>query len=1514
MRQLLRTLSPTLVLLTGLLCAFTGARASHLFGADFYYTWVSGNTYNINLVVYADCSGSAFPTLTGATPTVEVYNGTTLYQTLNLSQNGVAVEVTPVCASQINNTTCNGGLVPGVKKFVYTGAVTLNTTSSNWRFRFTGTLSATSSAGRSNSITNIVIPASGSVMILEATLNNIGGNNSNANYTTIPTPFFCINKPQQYNPGAVDPNNDSLAFGLVDGLELTTGTVSYIAPYTAAAPLATSVGSYSFSTTTGQLNFTPNLVQKSLVVSKVTEYRSGVQVGTSMREMTFVVLNNCNNNPPDGGISNPVGGVLVGNTGIKICGNQGLLSFAINPTDIDGDIINVTAAGIPAGAIFNVTGNNTTAPAVTFSWNVNGVAPGNYNFFLTYTDQGCPLSSKQTIAYTVTVLPVPAISFQLISPATCTRKAVFSVTPGGAPSPYVLNIIQGSTIIHSFSGLTGAQTDSLVPGTYTFTVKDVNNCQKDTIITIASPPLPSVAVTTTSPTCQGGSNGSISATATSGTAPFQYALGSGAYGASGTFNGLLPGSYVLHIRDASDCVKDTNIVLPDALPIVPVLNFTKPPCNAFQSGAISVNALNGTAPYEYALGSGAYGTNNVFTALGSGYYVVHIKDANSCTKDTTVLLPDSIRVQANIPIVNILCNGQATGSVTLNASGTIAPYTYALGSGVFGSNNVFSGLTAGTYTFHIKDPDGCYLDTVITLTEPTALSLSAAHTDASCFGASDGSITITASGATPGYTYSLNGGAAGSSNVFSGQPAGTHTVTVTDANNCSQNIQEAVQQPTAVVVTASLSHPSCPGGSNGSITIAASGGTPGYTYALDAGAYGASGTFGSLGAGTYTLHAKDAHNCIKDTIVTLVQPDPIVPSALVKKSTCSPLGDGSVTLSAVGGTPAYTYAVDAGSYGASPVFSPLAAGTYIFHIKDANSCIKDTSITVVDSIFVSSQVTITDATCFGAASGAIDVTGTNAQAPYTYALGSGSYQSSGTFPAITAGTYVLHIKDANGCIKDTNVTVAQPPMIVPSVTMTQPLCFGQSNGSISLGAAGGTPGYTFALGSGSYSAASVFGNLAAGPYVLHVKDNNGCIHDTSVTLAQPPALAFSSLVLTDVLCFGESNGTVTINATGGTPAYSYAYDANPFQAIPQLSGFNAGSHAVHLKDANGCQKDTTITMKQPDKLFFGPSMITTPTCEGFSDGVIILSATGGVTPYVFAKGSGGFSGTFTYPNLPEGLYTFHVKDANGCTRDTTIDLKGYPHILVSAPTIAPVRCFGESNGSITLNIGGGVQPLSYQKVKPLPAGPVTTDPLFDSLKVGRYSFIITDSKGCRKDTAFTVTEPERLVLTPVITPNDCEGLDDGGGVKIDAVGGTQPYSYLWSTNPVQTVPEIRGLPNGQYMVWVKDANGCTDSSRLDVLYDNCCKPFVPDAFTPNGDGLNDLFRIRYKGDMTLQHFSIYNRLGQRVFTTASKEQGWDGTYMGTRQDVGTYFYYIKIICGNRGDKTVEFKGDVTLIR
>jgi gliding motility-associated-like protein len=458
----------------------TSSYANHIFGADFYYEYLSGNTYRISLAIYGDCNsqgtGGAFDNLPFATPEVEVLNGNIPISSLILSLEGPGVDVTPVCPRDQLNTKCNGGTIDGVKRFIYSTTVNINVVSSALKFRFEGAL-GNSSAGRSNQITNIANPGS-SIMVLEAELNNLQGPNSSPRFTTIPTPFYCVNVPQQYNQGAVDANNDSLGYQLGTPLQ-ATGFVSYVGVFSPTNPLSYVASTFTFSPITGQLNFTPDITQKALIINKVNEYRNGVKVGSASRELTFVVLANCSaNTPPSGDAdttsSTSVGGILVGNSTFNVCEGTSLVKFDIKPRDADGDSIEVSINGLPTGANALIANNNSPNPLINFSWPTSGVAPGNYNFFVTYRDQGCPISAGQTQAYTVSIIRPNQVSRTILYPTECAHKAQvqYNFSNGLVPRNVVLR--KGSAVVRTFIDNTGQFIDSLEAGTYTFTITSPN--------------------------------------------------------------------------------------------------------------------------------------------------------------------------------------------------------------------------------------------------------------------------------------------------------------------------------------------------------------------------------------------------------------------------------------------------------------------------------------------------------------------------------------------------------------------------------------------------------------------------------------------------------------------------------------------------------------------------------------------------------------------------------------------------------------------------------------------------------------------------------------------------------------------------------------------------------------------------------------------------------------------------------------------------------------------------------
>jgi gliding motility-associated-like protein len=511
-------------------------RANHLLGGEINYKFIStsGNTsvYRVTLSLYADCSsniaGGAYQALPGATPQIVIYKGNNAIDNeyLGYVDSLSDIEITPVCPDEKNNTACTNitNPIPGVKKYVYSANISLNGTDSNWRFAFEGVVSIQplpTSAGRSLIIQNaqIVDPNSGTatVMYLEATLNNTLGYNNSTTFLSPPTPFFCLNKAADYSLGAADADNDSLNFTLIPGKSSNNNPsfpytdVVYLAPYTAQNPLPTQGGGFNFSNINGQMSFTPNLVLNCLVTNLVEEYRNGVKVGSSMREMTFVILDNCNNDAPTSPVSNITNANIdldgAGNLYLSACeGQTSDISFDIHSIDPNSDNVYVSYENLPAGATITLSNDSTSHPDLHFNWNLTDATPGSYIFYVTYLDDGCPLASRKTIAYTIRVIP-HAIKFADSTLGACKNAADGKawVVPVGETTidyNYRWEDIDGN-VLRDIQSTNGDSLINIPVGTYKVYIRNAGGCGHNVVIEVTELPLPNIALQSDTAVCEG---------------------------------------------------------------------------------------------------------------------------------------------------------------------------------------------------------------------------------------------------------------------------------------------------------------------------------------------------------------------------------------------------------------------------------------------------------------------------------------------------------------------------------------------------------------------------------------------------------------------------------------------------------------------------------------------------------------------------------------------------------------------------------------------------------------------------------------------------------------------------------------------------------------------------------------------------------------------------------------------------------------------------------------------------
>ena len=969
---------------------------------------------------------------------------------------------------------------------------------------------------------------------------------------------------------------------------------------------------------------------------------------------------------------------------------------------------------------------------------------------------------------------------------------------------------------YSLDGITYQSSNvftGLADGPYTVTIRDFNGCTQ----TVNGSVQPGSDVTLTasvdSVSCNGGSDGQVTLTASNGTPAYQYSDDNVTFVGSNVFGGLSAGTYTFYTEDADGCAAQTTVDVDEPTAITASLSITDETCDGDNNGQLTVTASGGTAALEYSLDGITYQSSNIFTGLADGPYTVTIRDFNGCTQTVSGSVQPGTLVNLTALVDSVDCNGGNDGQVTLIATNGTAPYQFSDDNITFGGSNVFTGLNAGNYTFYAQDLLGCSAQTTVDVEEPTLLTVSGVvDQDVSCNGLNDGQVTLTGAGGTSPYEYSEDGVTYGASPTFTNQPGGNNQYFIRDVNGCTDNLTLNINEPTPVLADITIDNSiSCNGGNDGQITLSASGGTPGYQYSDDGVTFGGTTTFGSLSAGTYTFFVEDANNCQDDTTITLTEPTPVLADITIDNAiSCNGGNDGQITLSASGGTPGYQYSDDGVTFGGTTTFGSLSAGTYTFFVEDANNCQDDTTITITEPTPVLADITIdNNVSCNGGNDGQITLSAAGGTAPYQYSDDGVSFGGTATFGSLSAGTYTFFVEDANNCQDDTTITLTEPTPVLADITIDNSVsCNGGSNGQITLSASGGTAPYQYSDDGVTFGGTTTFGGLSAGTYTFFVEDANNCQDDTTITLTEPTPVLADITIDNTINCNGGNNGQITLSASGGTPGYQYSDDGVTFSGTATFGNLSAGTYTFFVEDTNNCQDDTTITITQPTPIGLAIVNTTDISCDGFADGQVELTTTGGTGPFTYATDGVNFTPGAVITGLDSGLVTLYAQDANGCldSVDATIN---EPAPLTLGSTIQPVSCNGDADGQVTLAASGGTAPYQYSE----DGITYASDSTFTGLTPALYTYFAQDANGCIIDTTVVVTEPAELVINLNATNPACANQATGE-VEVLGIGGTLPYQYSSDGTTFGGNPVFSGLNAGNYQFFLEDANGCRDSATV----------------------------------------------------------------------------------------------------
>ncbi len=999
---------------------------------------------------------------------------------------------------------------------------------------------------------------------------------------------------------------------------------------------------------------------------------------------------------------------------------------------------------------------------------------------------------------------------------------VANVTGGTAPYEYS---IDGNTFSPnpSFTNLTA--------GSYSITIRDASSCTTSLTATLTEPTALTANVATTDLSCNGSSDGAVTVTVSGGTAPYRWAdsptFGSNFQtinGVTGTFNAV-PGARTgnsAFVIDANNCMVLVPFTINEPTPLVAsVTNITDVTCSGANDGTITITASGGTGPYEVTQDGTQYfplASNGVITGIGPTTIAnITIRDANGC--GTTIAgftvtepAPLSATVSSNSPT----CNGATDGSITIvPISTTSNSFEYSLDGINFSTTATFTQLSAGAYTVTMRETGvNCENTFNVTITEPDLLEASPTVIDATCNGQEDGKIIVSAQGGTTPYEYSIDGGTTFQTEDFMGLDIGSYTMTVRDANGCTTTKSIVIAEPAELDLTITgITNASCNGEADGSATPTITGGTAPYTYSLDAQNFETTINLTTLSAGNYTLTVKDANDCSTSASFAIQEPVVIVPMISANADiSCNGLTDGSFNVTATGGDGTFEYSLDGTNFSTTNTFNGLAAGSYTVTVKDGSNCTVTITHTVTAPDALSLQFESANISCHGAADGQIAGLATGGTAPYTYSIDGSNFQST-AFSGLTAGSYVLTVKDANNCTTNTNVTIVEPAVLTSAITtITNADCNGSATGTATLAVTGGTTPYNYSLDGTNFSSSIDLTSLVSGAYTITVRDTNNCESTVSFNITEPDALSASVTTVNNISCNGGINGSVSLLASGGTAPYEYSQDGTTFGSGSDFINLAVGSYTFVIKDAMGCTTTATADITEPDLLTL-TFQSTNISCNGAADGSVTPTTTGGTSPYEYSLDGTNFqSGSFN--GQAAGTYTLTVRDANGCTESAAVTLTE-PLALSATSVVANVSCFGESNGEINISATGGTGTYEYS----LDGTTYQAESNFGGLAANSYTITVRDASGCTMAVVAEVIQPVQLsVSADIINDNT---------ITVSASGGTAPYEYALGNGSFQVADSFGGLTNGDYSITVRDANGCTSTTTSSLVITSVDDPFKP---------------------------------------------------------------------------------------
>jgi gliding motility-associated-like protein len=1527
MKQLL--LAPFTILF--ILLINTPLNATHVSGGNIEYECIGPNQFQITLRLFEDCSGSA--TL-GNNEDIDITSNCGFNQTLTLNRIGPASEISQLCATALPNSSCSGGGLPGMLEYIYQATITFPVGCDSFAY-------SVADRNSSNNISNSLNEEFSVVATLD---NSIPCPNNSPTFSYSGIPYICVGQNVEFNPGVVESDGDSLVYNLVTPLGDNLNPITYNAGFSATQPFG-ATSPVTFNNTNGQLSFVPDASMANapgnwVVAIEVCEYRGDSLIGCVTRDFQFVVQN-CNNAIPymiDPGFMN-VGNqtTIIDSNSIEVCAGDSF-NFQLMFTDSllggqpTGDsVISFTNVD----AVFpnsNVNVINDDTSIITVNGNIPTTQAGMKSFTVQLEDDACPVPALSILQFDLTVLPKTTITSTSNPDTLCSQTdTTFIEVVGG--NQFNWNVLSGEPInpgvnFSDTATVTGNNFWAKPSQTTTYEVvsDNFNGCgNRDTLTVVVSDLITLSPILSDTAICY---NDSVELGAFSSSFN-SYAWNTGA--STPTIFGYGGNNYQVTISDSLGCTSSDT---------ANITNYTQLAFGLPADDTICVSADSfGIGPgnmfdsYIWSTSS----TDSSIIVYAPGDYSITATDSNSCTYTDTFSLAHYPDIPYALPGDTIICDYD---SLFVDAS-SLGYESYYWGHIADTASGLY--LNSGVYFVSANDTNGC-LKTDSILIETSGLVDIVPDTEMIC---PEDSVQLIADSALLAYNWNTG---ETTQSIFA-DTAGIYTVTGTDSIGCQYSDSTDVQFYSVVEVDLGADDTLCLGA-----TVVLDAG-PGYnSYNWDDSSNNQVRAVSQ--SNNYSVTATDQNGCSSSDTIN-VYFDPGEQFNLGNDTAICPTD--SIQLSTPANQQAYSW-----NTGDTTQSISVQSGTFSVSVTNSRGCTYSDSINISfrtpPTVSLGSDLHYCENTTFSQ--------------PVDPGFGFNSYLwYDGTTSQVNNineqdDTVWVEVTDGFGCVGSDTLLVVEDPTPSLSLGGSDSICAGQSK-ALNAGTAGGSiVSYQWSLNNQStqsinISTSSSIINTSNTDYSVTVTDTNGCLNSDTFTLVVSP-LPEPDLGNDTAYCVGENFQAVL------DPGQFNAYSWNTGASSQSITvGASDSTYSVTVTDANGCSNDDNIRvtenpLPQPN---LGAD---TSICSGVSFNLVL--SPGGFEDYNWSTGSANSSILVTQG----GNYTVTVTDINGCVNDDTreinivpspqIDLGGdrvlcedssFTITLDATPAlIGPIYNFNWSTSQTTdtiqvdefgtysvtvLNSNNGC--VDSASVDFIPFG--TVEPnlgddgficegeavvLNPNIESEGYSY--TWSTGANTKT-INVTEEGTYWVELNAINGTCQGIRDT--VTLDRA--QQPVVELGDQiracdgQVVELLNKQTGFPNTEYY-WqdtiqsrsitvttsgtyrVKAVNQCgTITDEISVVFDDCYQIFVPDAFTPNGDGVNDEFKAKTGQDLTEFSMVVYNRWGEVVFKTNDIRVGWNGTMNGNPLPQDSYVWRISYISALDESRTrKEKQGKVIMIK